>query len=188
MAGKKTAVFGIYPRPARRSAPSTRSCSTASRTLMSPCCCRTTRAEGLRAREEHEGAGRHDDRRRGRRHDRRNVGSARGHRRAGDPGPRAVHRRRADHGRAGRTRRRRRGRRDGRRAVGMGIPEYEAKRYEGRVKNGGMLLSVHCDTSDEITRAKDILKRTGAKRTLLRRGKRASAHPRPGATRETRTH
>src|ERR1700704_2734098 len=32
--------------------------------------------------------------------------------------------------------------------VGMGIPEYEAKRYEGRVKNGGVLLSVHCDTSD----------------------------------------
>ena len=46
--------------------------------------------------------------------------------------------------------------------VGMGIPEYEAKRYEGRVKEGGVLLSVHCDTSEEITRAKDILKRTGA--------------------------
>ena len=46
--------------------------------------------------------------------------------------------------------------------VGMGIPEYEAKRYEGRVKNGGVLLSVHCDTSDEISRAKDMLKRTGA--------------------------
>jgi hypothetical protein len=46
--------------------------------------------------------------------------------------------------------------------VGMGIPEYEAKRYEGRVKNGGILLSVHCDTSEEIARAKDVLKRTGA--------------------------
>ena len=46
--------------------------------------------------------------------------------------------------------------------VGMGIPEYEAKRYEGRVKDGGVLLSVHCDTSDEIARAKDTLKRTGA--------------------------
>ena len=46
--------------------------------------------------------------------------------------------------------------------VGMGIPEYEAKRYEGRLKDGGVLLSVHCDTSEEITRAKDILKRTGA--------------------------
>jgi hypothetical protein len=46
--------------------------------------------------------------------------------------------------------------------VGMGIPEYEAKRYEGRVKEGGVLLSVHCDTSEEIARAKDVLKRTGA--------------------------
>jgi hypothetical protein len=46
--------------------------------------------------------------------------------------------------------------------VGMGIPEYEAKRYEGRIKEGGVLLSVHCDTSEEIARAKDVLKRTGA--------------------------
>jgi len=45
--------------------------------------------------------------------------------------------------------------------VGMGIPEYEAKRYEGRLKEGGVLLSVHCDTSEEVTRAKDILERTG---------------------------
>ena len=44
--------------------------------------------------------------------------------------------------------------------VGMGIPEYEAKRYEGRVKDGGVLLSVHCDTSDQISRAKDLLKQT----------------------------
>ena len=46
--------------------------------------------------------------------------------------------------------------------VGMGIPEYEAKRYEGRVKGGGTLLSVHCDTSEQIARAKDLLKGTGA--------------------------
>jgi hypothetical protein len=46
--------------------------------------------------------------------------------------------------------------------VGMGIPEYEAKRYEGRIKEGGVLLSVHCDTADEITRAKELLKQTGA--------------------------
>src|SRR5436190_8785879 len=46
--------------------------------------------------------------------------------------------------------------------VGMGIPEYEAKRYEGRVKDGGVLLSVHCDTSNEIARAKEILERSGA--------------------------
>jgi hypothetical protein len=46
--------------------------------------------------------------------------------------------------------------------IGMGMPEYEAKRYEGRVKKGGILLSVHCDTSDEIKRAKEIMKNTGA--------------------------
>jgi hypothetical protein len=46
--------------------------------------------------------------------------------------------------------------------IGMGIPEYEAKRYEGRVKGGGTLLSVHCETYDEISRAKDMLKGTGA--------------------------
>ena len=38
----------------------------------------------------------------------------------------------------------------------------KVNRFEGRVKNGGVLLSVHCDTSEEITRAKDVLKRTGA--------------------------
>jgi hypothetical protein len=46
--------------------------------------------------------------------------------------------------------------------VGMGIPEFEAKRYEGRLKNGGILLSVHCDTSEEIKRAEEVLKATGA--------------------------
>lgn len=46
--------------------------------------------------------------------------------------------------------------------VGMGIPEYEAKRYEGRVKEGGILLSVHCDSSDWTKKAKEILERTGA--------------------------
>jgi len=46
--------------------------------------------------------------------------------------------------------------------IGMGIPEYEAKRYEGRVKDGGILLSVHSDDSDWTRRAKAILRRTGA--------------------------
>ena len=46
--------------------------------------------------------------------------------------------------------------------IGMGIPEYEAKRYEGRLKEGGVLLSVHCDTSTEIARAKEVLVATGA--------------------------
>lgn len=46
--------------------------------------------------------------------------------------------------------------------VGMGIPEYEAKRFEGRVKDGGILLSVHSDDSRWTKKAKEILERTGA--------------------------
>jgi len=46
--------------------------------------------------------------------------------------------------------------------VGMGIPEYEAKRYEGRVRNGGVLLSVHAETDGEVLRAKELLRETGA--------------------------
>jgi hypothetical protein len=46
--------------------------------------------------------------------------------------------------------------------VGMGIPEYEAKRYEGMIREGKILLSVHCDDSDWVGRAKDVLKSTGA--------------------------
>ncbi len=46
--------------------------------------------------------------------------------------------------------------------VGMGIPEYEAKRYEGLVRDGGVLISVHCDNSDWVKRAKELMKRTGA--------------------------
>jgi uncharacterized membrane protein len=45
--------------------------------------------------------------------------------------------------------------------IGAGIPEYEAKRYERRLQKGGILLSVHCDTSVEIDQAKEILERTG---------------------------
>ena len=47
--------------------------------------------------------------------------------------------------------------------VGLGIPEYEAKRYEGKVKEGGILISVHSESNDEISRAKDIFKEEGAK-------------------------
>jgi hypothetical protein len=46
--------------------------------------------------------------------------------------------------------------------IGMGIPEHEAKRYEVRVKEGGILLSVHSDNAEWTKRAKDILERTGA--------------------------
>src|SRR5713226_8651385 len=46
--------------------------------------------------------------------------------------------------------------------IGMGIPEFEAKRYEGRIKEGGILLSVHSDNSDWTKKAKEILERSGA--------------------------
>ena len=46
--------------------------------------------------------------------------------------------------------------------IGMGIPEYEAKRYEGRVKDGRILLSVHCNDSEWTRRAKQVLEHTGA--------------------------
>jgi hypothetical protein len=46
--------------------------------------------------------------------------------------------------------------------AGMGIPEFEAKRYEGLIKEGGILVSVHCDNSEWVDRAKEVLKRTRA--------------------------
>jgi hypothetical protein len=46
--------------------------------------------------------------------------------------------------------------------IGAGMPEYEAKRYEGRIRKGGILLSVHCDNSDWVKRAEGILEQTGA--------------------------
>lgn len=46
--------------------------------------------------------------------------------------------------------------------VGMGIPEYEARRYEGHVKSGGVLVSIHCETPGEVLRAREILQDTGA--------------------------
>jgi len=60
--------------------------------------------------------------------------------------------------------------------VGMGIPEYEAKRYEGHVKNGGVLLSVHCDSSDEVKSAKQVLEHTGAQDIASSGEKSVSSH------------
>src|SRR2546428_5499765 len=40
--------------------------------------------------------------------------------------------------------------------IGMGIPEYEAKRFEGRIKEGGVLMSVHCDSDEWVKHAKEI--------------------------------
>jgi len=46
--------------------------------------------------------------------------------------------------------------------IGMGIPEYEAKRYEGKVKGGGILISVHTEDSDEAKLAETIFKEEDA--------------------------
>src|ERR687891_2031078 len=46
--------------------------------------------------------------------------------------------------------------------VGLGIPEYEAKRYEGKVRGGNILISVHTDNAHERARAKDIFERANA--------------------------
>ena len=46
--------------------------------------------------------------------------------------------------------------------IGMGIPEYEAKRYEGRIREGNYLISVHTEDSDQRSKAKEIFERAGA--------------------------
>jgi hypothetical protein len=69
--------------------------------------------------------------------------------------------------------------------VGLGIPEYEARRYEGRVKDGGVLLSVHCETPGEVLRAKEVLEGTGAA-DIASTGESAAAKA-PETTRDTRT-
>lgn len=46
--------------------------------------------------------------------------------------------------------------------IGMGIPEYEAKLYDGKIQGGNSLISVHTENSDQVNIAKDIFKRAGA--------------------------
>lgn len=46
--------------------------------------------------------------------------------------------------------------------IGMGIPELEAKRYEGKLQQGNILISVHTESSEEIARAKEIFAHAGA--------------------------
>jgi hypothetical protein len=45
---------------------------------------------------------------------------------------------------------------------GIGMPEDEVKRYEGRLTEGGLLVSIRCDSLERVKRAKDLLKKTGA--------------------------
>lgn len=67
--------------------------------------------------------------------------------------------------------------------IGLGIPELEAKRYEGKIKEGNILLSVHTENSDEIKRAKEIFTNTGA-HDICTTGE-ASAPDAPKATKGT---
>ena len=67
--------------------------------------------------------------------------------------------------------------------IGLGIPELEAKRYEGKVKEGNILLSVHTENCDEIKRAKEIFTKAGA-HDICTTGE-ASAPDAPKATKDT---
>lgn len=69
--------------------------------------------------------------------------------------------------------------------VGMGFPEYEAKRYAGYVEEGGMLLSVHSDNSEQLNRAKDILETSGA-REISSSTEAEPDQPRPGQINDER--
>lgn len=66
--------------------------------------------------------------------------------------------------------------------VGLGIPEYEAKRYEGLIQKGGILLSVHCDTSEQIRVAKETMKNTGGQ-DISSTGESSVSPSNPAATR-----
>jgi len=57
--------------------------------------------------------------------------------------------------------------------AGAAIPEYEAKRYQGRIKKGGILISVHCDNSDWSKMAVNVLRESGA--TSISKGAEAKA-------------
>jgi len=70
--------------------------------------------------------------------------------------------------------------------IGMGIPEYEAKRYESKIKEGNILISIHADTSDEADRAKDLLESANAD-DIATSGEAGVPHGKEGAPMATRT-
>jgi len=61
--------------------------------------------------------------------------------------------------------------------VGVGIPEYEAKRYEGRLRKGHLLLSVHCDDSKWVKKATDLMKQAGGEDVKSTAEAHADYHP-----------
>ena len=68
--------------------------------------------------------------------------------------------------------------------IGLGIPEIEAKRYEGKIKEGNLLISVHADNSKEITRAKDIFTKAGAQ-DICTTGEASTPTPKAGKANES---
>lgn len=74
--------------------------------------------------------------------------------------------------------------------IGLGIPELEAKRYEGKIKEGNILLSVHTENSGEIDRAKDIFTKAHAQDICTTGEASAPRQTRPGksTTLENRDH
>ena len=68
--------------------------------------------------------------------------------------------------------------------IGLGIPELEAKRYEGKLKDGNILISVHTENSEQINRAKDIFTRAGA-RDICTTGESSTPTPKAKASTET---
>jgi hypothetical protein len=61
--------------------------------------------------------------------------------------------------------------------IGAGIPEIEAKRYAGRIRDGGYLISVHCDDKEWARRAEEILESTGGRDVVKTSEARADYHP-----------
>ncbi len=62
---------------------------------------------------------------------------------------------------------------------GAGIPEYEAKRFEGRLAKGGVLVSVHCGKADEVSQAEVLMERTGGEDISVSTEKRPPARQEP---------
>jgi hypothetical protein len=61
--------------------------------------------------------------------------------------------------------------------IGVGIPEYEAKRYEGRLRKGHLLLSVHCDDAKWAKQATELLKQAGGEDVASTTEAHADYHP-----------
>jgi hypothetical protein len=72
--------------------------------------------------------------------------------------------------------------------IGMGIPEMEAKQYEGKLKEGNILLSIHVEDSHERSRAKEILERNGAKDIATAGEKGVPSSRSPGSSPDSSRH